>query len=290
MKIRDIFAQGRRSISFEFFPPGTEQGVASLSRTVERLKGYNPDYVSVTYGAGGSTKDKTIEIVTQMHKDEGLEAMSHMTCVSQSRDQVHVLLSRLQAAGVDNILALRGDPPRGEQKFVAPDDGFPYASELIAYMRDNFDFGIAASSFPEGHPDSVDLEKDMIYHKMKVDMGADFLITQLFFDNQDFFAFMDRVRRIGIDVPVVAGVLPIQSTAQIRRFTALCGAKIPPHLDKQLERYADDDESARELGVEYASRQVEELWSSGVAGIHIYTLNRSYSASKILDGLELPRK
>ena len=262
----------------------------SLSNTVERLKEYQPDYVSVTYGAGGSTRDKTIEMVTEMNKDEGLEAMSHMTCVSYSRDEVHVLLSRLQAAGVDNILALRGDPPRGEQKFVAPDNGFPHASELIAYIRDNFDFGIAASSFPEGHPDSVDLERDMIYHKMKVDMGADFLITQLFFDNQEFFAFMDRVRRIGIDVPVVAGVLPIQSTAQIRRFAALCGAKLPPHLDKQLERYADDDESARELGVEYASRQVEELWSSGVAGIHIYTLNRSYSASKILDGLELPRR
>ena len=287
MKIRDVLSSGKRSISFEFFPPKTDEGVETLFGTIDQLKVYQPDYVSVTYGAGGSTRDRTVDIVTRIKKQTGLEAMSHLTCVAQTREDAHKVLVQLQEAGIENVLALAGDPPLGEKIFRHVNGGFRYAFELIAYIRDNFDFGTTASCFPEGHPDSIDLSTDMFYLKRKVDAGADFLITQLFFDNSDFFAFMERVARSDIKVPVVAGILPVLSTPQIRRFTSFCGAKIPPKLDDQLERFADDDDAAREVGIDYATRQVEELWRSGVAGIHFYTLNRGYSASRILDQLNI---
>ena len=290
MKIRDIFNSGKRSISFEFFPPKTDEGVESLFETIGQLKVYQPDYVSVTYGAGGSTRDKTVDVVTRIKRETGLEAMSHMTCVAQTREEVHNVLVRLDEAGIENVLALGGDTPLGDKHSVHLNGGFRHAYQLMAYVRENFDFGIAGSSFPEGHPDSSDLKTDMSYHKQKVDSGAEFFITQLFFDNRDFFDFMERVEQVRIRVPVVVGILPILSTSQIRRFTALCGAKIPPALDEQLEKYAEDDDAVRELGIEYATKQVEELWRSGVAGVHFYTLNRSYSVSKILDSLNLFRK
>ena len=287
MKIRDILSAGQRSISFEFFPPRTEEAVESLFGTIDRLKAYQPDYVSVTYGAGGSTRDKTVDIVTRIKKQTGLETMSHLTCVAQTSDNAHDVLVRLQEAGIENVLALAGDLPRGEKNFKHVNGGFRYAFELIAYIRDNFDFGTTASCFPEGHPDSIDLSTDIFYLQRKVDAGADFLITQLFFDNSDFFAFMERVARAGIKVPIVAGILPVLSTPQIRGFTSFCGAKIPPKLDVQLQRFADDHDAVREIGIDHATRQVEELWRSGVAGIHFYTLNRSYSPSRILDQLNI---
>jgi methylenetetrahydrofolate reductase (NADPH) len=289
MKIRDVFKSGRRTISFEFFPPRTEQAEATFARTIRRLQPYAPDYVSVTYGAGGSTRDKTVEMVTNIKRDTGLEAMSHLTCVAQTKEDVHNMLLSLEEAGIDNVLALRGDPPRAEENSTPVQGDFRYSSELITYIRENFEFGVAGSSFPEGHPDSEDLDMDIFYHKVKVESGADFLVTQLFFDNDDFFRFMERADKAGIDVPIVAGILPVLSTPQIRRFTSLCGAKIPPSLDEQLERFVDDDDSARDLGIEWATRQIDELWTNGVAGVHLYTLNRSYSASKILDSLDLPR-
>ena len=289
MKIRDILNAGKRSISFEFFPPKTDQGVESLFKALNRLKAYQPSYASVTYGAGGSTRDNTVDIVIRIKRETGVEAMSHLTCVAQNREDVHDVLCRLDEAGIDNILALRGDPPRGEERYVPEENGFRYASDLIAYIHENFGFGIAGACFPEGHLDSVDLKTDMDSLKCKVDAGADFLVTQLFYDNTDFFHFMERVESYGIQAPVLVGVLPILSTPQIRRFAALCGAKIPPHLDDQLEKYAEDDEAVREIGIDHATRQVEELWRNGVAGIHFYTLNRSYSVSKILNSLQLVR-
>ena len=287
MKIRDILNSGRRTISFEFFPPKTDQGVETLFQTIDKLKAYKPSYVSVTYGAGGSTRDRTVDVIIRIKQETWLEPMCHMTCVSQTMEDVHNVLVRLQEAGIDNVLALRGDPPRGQETFVPAKDGHRYASELIAYVHKNFDFGIGGSCFPEGHPDSPDLATDMAYTKQKTDAGADFLITQLFFDNRDFLEFMERAERIGIRVPIIAGILPILSTSQIRRFVSICKAKIPPALDEQLEKYADDDEAVLEIGVEHATRQVEELWRNGVAGIHFYSLNRSYSVSKILDRLSL---
>ena len=286
MKIKDILKE-RRTISCEFFPPREAGGIPGVLQAIDRVRTYNPDFVSVTYGAGGSTRAFTEEITLRTKKETDLEVMAHLTCVGQTREEVHGVLERLDEEGIDNVIALRGDPPRGETDFVPVPGGFHHASELLHHVRQNFQFGLAAACYPEGHTESPDLGTDLKFAKMKVDAGADFLITQLFYDNNDFFEFMDRAQQMGINVPIVPGVLPILSTPQIRRFTALCGAKIPPDLDRQLDKYIEDDSAVRELGVEYATKQVQELWDAGVPGVHFYVLNRSYSVSKILDNLRL---
>ncbi len=287
MKIREILQQ-KRTVSCEFFPPREEDGIPAVLRAIDRVQAYNPDFISVTYGAGGSTRDFTERITMQVKQETDLEVMAHLTCVAQTKEEVHGVLERLDEAGVENVIALRGDPPRGQENFVPADGGFSHATELIDHIRSNFDFGLAAACYPEGHTESPDLDFDIGYAREKVDRGADFLITQLFYDNRYFFEFMERAHKAGIDVPVIPGVLPILNTAQIRRFTSLCGATIPPELDSKLEEYAEDENAVRELGVEYASRQVEELWENGVPGIHFYVLNRSYSVSRILANLNLP--
>lgn len=288
MKIKDILKK-ERTVSFEFYPPRLADGIPAVLRAIDQLKVFCPNFVSITYGAGGTTRVFTEEITVQVKGEArgDLEVMAHLTCAAQTKEAVHSVLVRLDQAGIENVIALRGDPPRGESSFVPAQGGFRHATELIEHMRQNFQFGIAAACYPEGHPESPDLWTDVQYTKLKVDNGADFLITQLFYDNNDFFAFMDRAQRVGINVPILAGVLPIINTAQIRRFTDLCGAQIPPALDKQLDKFADDDSAVRELGVEYATEQVRELWGSGVPGIHFYALNRSYSISKILRNLGL---
>lgn len=287
MKIKEILQQ-KRTVSCEFFPPREEDGIPAVLRAIERVRVYNPDFISVTYGAGGSTRAFTERITMQVKQETDLEVMAHLTCVAQTREEVNSVLERLDEAGVENVIALRGDPPKGQENFVPEDGGFSHATELIDHIRSNFDFGLAAACYPEGHTESPDLDFDISYARDKVDRGADFLITQLFYDNRYFFEFMERAQRAGIDVPVIPGVLPILNTAQIRRFTSLCGASIPPELDSKLELYAEDDNAVRELGVEYATRQVEELWENGVPGIHFYVLNRSYSVSRILANLNLP--
>ncbi len=287
MRIKDILTK-TRTVSFEFFPPKTEDGIPAVFRTVERLKAFRPDFVSVTYGAGGSTRAFTEDITLRIKAEAALEVMAHLTCVGQTKEAVHGVLQRLETAGIENVIALRGDQPQGpvEQEPVA--DGFGHATDLIGHIREHFQLGIAAACYPEGHTESTDLAADLEHTKLKVAHGAEFLITQLFYDNRDYFDFLDRAKRAGIDVPIIPGVLPILSTAQIRRFTSLCGSKIPPSLDRQLEKFADNDDAVRELGVDYATRQVRELWESGAPGIHFYVLNRSYSVSKILTNLDLP--
>ncbi len=287
MKIINLL-KNTRTISFELFPPRTADGILVVSRALERLKAFRPDFVSVTYGAGGTTRSFTEEITVRIKEEAELEVMAHLTCVGQTREELHRVLERLDRVGVENVIALRGDPPKGESAFVPPEGGFRHAIDLIGHIRRNFGFGVAAACYPEGHTESPDLATDLKYTKLKVRCGADFLITQLFYDNNDFFSFVDRARQAGIDVPIIPGVLPILSTGQIRRFTALCGAKIPAALDRQLDRLADDDDAVRELGIEHATRQVKELWDSGVPGVHFYVLNRSYSVSKILTNLGLP--
>ena len=287
MKIKEILQQ-KRTVSCEFFPPREEDGIQAVFRAIDRIRVYNPDFISVTYGDGGSTRDFTERITMQAKQETDLEVMAHLTCVAQTREEVNGVLERLDEAGVENVIALRGDPPRGQENFVPADGGFSHATELIDHIRSNFDFGLAAACYPEGHTESPDLDFDIAYAREKIDRGADFLITQLFYDNRYFFDFMERARQAGIDVPIIPGVLPILNTAQIRRFTSLCGATIPPELDSKLEQYAEDDNAVRELGVEYASRQVDELWENGVPGIHFYVLNRSYSVSRILANLNLP--
>ena len=287
MKIKEALQQ-KRTVSCEFFPPREEDGIPAVFRAIDRVRAYNPDFISVTYGAGGSTRDFTERITMQVKQETDLEVMAHLTCVAQTREEVHGVLERLDEAGVENVIALRGDPPRGQENFVPADGGFSHATELIDHIRSNFDFGLAAACYPEGHTESPDLDFDINYAREKVNRGADFLITQLFYDNRYFFEFMERAHKAGIDVPVIPGVLPILNTAQIRRFTSLCGATIPPELDSKLEQYSEDDNAVRELGVEFASRQVEELWENGVPGVHFYVLNRSYSVSRILANLNLP--
>ena len=260
--------------------PGVVDVIKGLSR-------YNPDFVSVTYGAGGSTRAFTEEITVQLASETSLEVMAHLTCVAQSQDEVHGVLSRLGHAGIENVIALRGDrPPDMDADAVFPGE-FSHATDLIRHIRQHFDMGIAGACYPEGHTESQDLATDLQYARMKQDLGADFLITQLFYDNSHYYDLLERAEKTGIEVPIVPGVLPILSTPQIRRFTTLCGATIPDDLDRKLERFADDNRAVREIGVEHATRQVQDLWANGVPGVHFYVLNRSYSISRILQELRL---
>ena len=287
MKIKDILTK-TRPVSFEFFPPRTAEGIPGVLETLHELKAYCPDFVSVTYGAGGSTRAFTEEITFEAKRTAAVEVMAHLTCVGQTKEEIHAVLERLEAEGVENVIALRGDPPRGSTEFVPVEGGFQHATDLLKHIKTNFKFGVAAACYPEGHTESVDLNADLKYVKMKVDNGADFLVTQLFYDNRFYYDFLERARAGGIDVPIIPGVLPVLSSAQVRRFTILSGSEIPPDLSKLLDKYADDDDSARDMGVEYASAQVRELWDSGAPGVHFYVLNRSYSVSRILDNLTIP--
>ena len=287
MKIADIL-QTTRTLSFEFFPPKEKEGLPSVFRAIDRLSAFLPNFVSITYGAGGTTRAFTEELVVRVKRETDLEVMAHLTCAAQTMEAVHDVLVRLDRARIENVIALRGDPPRGQSNFVPAEGGFPHATHLISHIKSEFRFGIAAACYPEGHPESPDRSTDLEYAKQKVEAGAEFLITQLFYDNNDFLAFLDRARQAGITVPILAGVLPILSTPQIRRFTALCGARIPPALDKQLDKFADDNDSVRELGVEHATEQVAELWANGVPGVHFYVLNRTYSVAKILRNVAMP--
>jgi len=286
LHIKDILKQSQ-TISCEFFPPRESDGIDNILEAAKRLNSYSPDFVSVTYGAGGSTQAFTEAITLRLKQELQIEVMAHLTCVSQTKPELDLVLQKLSVSGIDNVIALRGDPPGGDGDFKPVEGGFAHASDLIGHIRTNYEFGIAAACYPEGHTESIDLSSDIEYAKLKVDMGADFLVTQLFYDNEDFFNFMDRAIKSGITVPIIPGVLPILSTPQIRRFTSMCGAKIPSDLDKQLDQYQSDDRAVRQIGIEHATKQVSELWNNGVPGIHFYVLNRSYSIAKILDNLNL---
>ncbi len=277
-----------RTISFEFFPPRAAEGIPGVLEAVGELSAYSPDFVSVTYGAGGSTRHFSEEITVRAKESVGVEVMAHLTCVGQTVEELDGVLQRLDGAGIENVIALRGDPPRGEQEFTVTEGGFSHASDLVTHIKDNYEFGIAAACYPEGHTEAESLERDLEYAKLKVENGADFLITQLFFDNDDYFQFAERATAAGVDVPIIPGILPVLSGPQIRRFTSLCGSRIPDDLDAELDRLGEDDDAVRELGIEYAARQVQGLWDAGVPGIHFYVLNRSYSVSRILDRLAIP--
>jgi methylenetetrahydrofolate reductase (NADPH) len=275
MRIIDILNSGKRSVSFEFFPPKDDQGFADLFATIEALKPLDPTYVSVTYGAGGSTRRKTVDLVKRIKHEIGIEAMAHLTCVGATQDEIREVLKDLQEGGIENVLPLRGDPPKGQDTFVKTAGGFGYASELIQFVRASYPFCLGAACYPEMHPESPDADTDLAHLKRKVDAGADFLITQLFFDNDDFFRVRDRAVAAGIDVPLLAGIMPILSVNQIKRFTKMCGASIPGNLLANIEGVEDDAEAVRQLGMYHAARQCEQLLSEGVAGLHFYTLNRS---------------
>lgn len=283
MLIRDLFGDGRPVFSFEFFPPKTPQGEQSLLRTISHLRELNPSFVSVTYGAGGSTRQKTVELVARIKREFGIEAMAHLTCVGHNRDELAAILDRLQAEGIENVLPLRGDPPQGETRFIPPANGFAYAAELVRFIRARgYPFCLGGAGYPEGHVECRDLEVDLKHLADKVAAGVDFVITQLFFDNSDYFAFVERARAAGIRVPIIPGIMPITNVAQIQRFTRLCGAKIPGALEARLLSVADDEEVVRAIGIAHATRQCRDLLARGAPGIHFYTLNQSPATVAIL--------
>jgi len=287
VKLADLYARSGLTLSVEFFTPKTEKGEETLLSEIAVIKRLNPGFCSVTYGAGGSTREKTVDLIEIIRKRLGLEAMCHLTVVSQSKDEARAVLKTLKEKGIENLLALGGDPPQGVSDWQPHPDGFHYAIELVREAVVIGGFSIAVAGFPEIHPRAVSRAADLKFLKAKVNAGADAIITQLFFDNDYYFRFVDDLRRMGVTVPVVPGVLPILSASQIRRFTELCGAKIPPKLARELAKVEKDDTAAVEMGAEYASRQCEELIKYGVRGLHFYTLNKSYSFLAVCKNLGL---
>jgi len=289
MRIDEIIAAGGDPVfSFEFFPPKTDEGEQRLFEALEALRPLEPSFVSVTWGAGGSTRSRTIDIVTRIRENHGLEAMAHFTCVGATTDDLHAALRQMRDAGIENVLALRGDPPQGETRFVATEGGLSYATDLTRLVAGSYDdFCLVGACYPEVHTEAESREGDLARLKEKVDAGARVLITQLFFDNAAYFRFVEDARAAGIDVPIVPGIMPIISTAGIKRMTSLCGAIIPPALLDALERRGDDAEAVAELGVAYATLQCAELLASGAPGIHFYTINRSPATRAILAALRL---
>jgi methylenetetrahydrofolate reductase (NADH) len=286
MKISDLLRRDGPCFSFEFFPPKDEGGFEELFKTVALLKSLNPTYVSVTYGAGGSTRQKTVTLVTRIKRELGIESMAHLTCVGASKTEVQQVLEELVSHHMENVLALRGDPPKGQTRFVPSPDGFAHANELVEFIRSRYDLCVGGASYPEKHPECPTPELDLENLKRKVDAGVDFLITQLFFDNADYFRFVERARRIGIPVPIIPGIMPILSVPQIKRFTQMCGARIPAPLLKEIESVQDDAAAVESRGIEHATAQCRELLEHGAPGIHFYTLNRSKATWTIFQELK----
>jgi methylenetetrahydrofolate reductase (NADPH) len=287
MRIDQRLAAGEPSFSFEFFPPRTDDGERNLENALDELSRLDPTFVSVTYGAGGTSvqKHKTIDIVTRAKRRHGLEAMAHFTCVGATVEELRSTLDRMRDAGIENVLALRGDPPQGEEEWVATEGGLEYSRELIELIRADYDFAIGAACFPEVHVHAASAESDLRYLREKVDAGARFLITQLFFDNQAYYDFVARAREAGIEVPIVPGIMPIGNADQIKRFTSMCGASIPDRLLRELEVRAGQPEAVTDFGVAYATLQCADLLANGAPGIHFYTLNRSPATRAILSAL-----
>lgn len=292
--IRDIHArrarEGRPSVSFEFFPPKTEEGERNLlERTLPALMAIHPDYCSVTYGAGGSTREKTLGIVERIQNQHQLVSMAHLTCVHSTRDQLAAVLEDARARGIRNILALRGDAPAGSGEWRKVDGGFEYSWELVRFVRELGGFCVGVAGFPEGHIACTEgREVDWARLKHKVDQGADFVITQLFFDNRDFFTFRDHLRgKLGSSVTLIPGILPVLSGSQLQKFTTLCGARIPELMQARLAAIGPDDEAATAFGIEYATAQCRELIDAGVTGLHFYCLNKARSTIEVVRRLGL---
>jgi methylenetetrahydrofolate reductase (NADPH) len=285
MRIDGILAERRPVFSFEFFPPKTDEGLVNLRETLAVLSYDEPDFVSVTYGALGSTRDTTIDIVKWIKQDLGIEAMAHFTCVGATVAELRATLDEIEAAGVDNVLALRGDPPAGQEEWIQTDGGLLYSTELIELLAQHYGFAVGAAAFPEVHPQAESAESDIRFLKAKQDAGASFLITQLFFDNEYYFEFVARAREAGVTVPIIPGVMPVTNLRNIKRITELCKSEIPEPYERQLEAREDDPQALQDLGVAYATLQCVDLLARGAPGIHFYTLNRSPATRAILAAL-----
>ncbi len=281
MRIDEILGKGKPTISFEFFPPKNEAGFTQLYQTIEDLRPLRPSYVSVTYGAGGSTRQKTVDLVERIQREIGIRSMAHLTCVGHTADEIGKVLDDLWNGGIRNVLALRGDPPQGQGSFVPTEGGFQYADQLVKCVKSKHDFCIGVAGYPEGHPQCLNRTRDLENLKRKVDNGASFVITQLYFDNADFYRFREAAQAMGIKVPILAGIMPIQNVGQIKRFVSMIGAKIPHPLLLKLESLEADPEAVAAAGIEYATRQCQDLLFHGVDGVHFYTLNRSKATVQI---------
>ncbi len=285
MKVIDLLKHTNHSFSFEFFPAKTEDSFVDLYKTIGKLKELNPTYVSVTYGAGGGSRRKTIDLVSKIKHEIGIESMAHITCVGSSKEEIDSILAEFKDNDIENVLALRGDPPQGEDVFIPKEGGFRYANELVEFIKGKYDFCIGVAGYPEGHIECPTLEEDLENLKRKVDAGADFIITQIFFDNLFYFDFIERARKIGIKVPIIPGIMPILNLGQVKRFTEMCGSSIPEKLLKKLESYKEDTSAIEAYGIEHALEQCQDLLDNGASGVHFYTLNRSKATQQILESL-----
>ncbi|MCE9594392.1 MAG: methylenetetrahydrofolate reductase [NAD(P)H] [Planctomycetes bacterium] len=286
MRIGNKFGRGRPVFSFEFFPPKTDAGAEQLMRTVASLKkAMAPDFISVTYGAGGSTRERTLDVVARVQRELGLTAMAHLTCVGSSPTEIEAVVGALMKQGIENVLGLRGDRPK-DAAADAGSTGFAHASELIEFVKSRFDVDVGGACYPERHPESSDKRSDLEWTVHKVKKGADFLITQLFFDNRDYFQFVERARDMGVRVPIVPGIMPITNVSQIERFTKMCGASIPHGLLENLREEQTDPTAVMAIGIEHAIRQCRGLLEAGAPGIHFYTLNKSHATRSILAAIK----
>ncbi len=290
MLLEDILAgckkAGKPSISFEFFPPKTDKGEENLWRCIQELTPLHPSFVSVTYGAGGTTQDRTLRIVERIKKETALEPMAHLTCVGSTQDDLANLLNQYKASDIRNILALRGDAPEGQDAFQAVEGGFAHATDLVKFVRQQQGFSIAVATYPEGHPESPDgVADDLKYLKMKQDAGAIAAITQYFFDNEHYYRFREQAEKMGITIPVLPGIMPIANYAQIVRFSKMCGATIPDWLHEKMSPIQDDLDAVKQMGIEIATRQCQDLIANDAAGVHIYTLNKSEASLAICQNL-----
>jgi len=282
MRISDVLRSGRPCFSFEFFPPKTDEGARTLFSTIEALRPLDPAFVSLTYGAGGSTRTRTVDLAKRIQSEIGLTVMSHITCAGSTREELVAIFRDLRQAGVENVLALRGDAPKDGS---APTGELHYATDLVGLLRDEFDFSVGGACYPEVHPEAADAATDLVHLAEKVARGAEFLVSQLFFDNDRYFAFVERARAAGITVPIVPGIMPITDYRQIARFTAMCGATIPASLRAALEDRVDEPEAVAELGVAYATLQCVDLLERGAPGIHFYTLNKSPATRAVVSAI-----
>jgi methylenetetrahydrofolate reductase (NADPH) len=290
VRIDEILAGASEPVfSFEFFPPKTPEGELILRTSLEALQVLEPDFASVTYGAGGSTRERTVELTKWIKQELGIEAMAHLSCVGSSCHQLYEILDGIEEAGIDNVLALRGDPPRGETEWRPHPEGLRYSTELASLISGRYSFCIGAACFPEIHAEAPDLAHDLRFLREKIDAGVSFLITNLFLDNEAYFRFVDEARSAGIEVPIIPGIMPVTNAGQIKTMTGMCGATIPQTLLTQIEARAEDPEAVLQLGVSYATLQCAELLARGAPGIHFYTLNRSPATRAILSALKLLR-
>jgi methylenetetrahydrofolate reductase (NADH) len=289
MRIDQILEERRPVFSFEFFPPKTDEGERNLQRALSELAQDDPAYVSVTYGAGGTTRERTVEITKWIKQELGIEAMAHLSCVGEPKERIVEILEEITAAGIDNVLALRGDPPRGQEEWKPHPGGLHYSTELAALIAERYELCIGAACFPEKHPEAIDFEHDLRFLKEKVEAGATFLITQLFYDNDLYFDFIEMARAAGIAVPIIPGIMPITNYKQIKTITEMCEATIPDDLDRELAQREKTPEALTDLGVAFATAQCWDLLARGAPGIHFYTLNKSPATRAILAALRAAR-